>query len=83
MSSLVTLLKQEALWDVFELRAITTLQSRVEQQILRLEASKDSVGELLITGELSNGVRENSMRLRDLEEILLLQAHEDFETKVF
>ncbi len=83
MSNLVTLLKQEALWDVFELRAITTLQSRVEQQLLRLEGSKDSVGELLINGEIDNDVRENSVRLRDLEEILLLHAYGDFETKVF
>ena len=83
MSNLVTLLKQEALWDVFELRAINTLQSRVEQQLLRLEGSKDSVGELLVIGEIDNDVRESSMRLRDLEEILLLHAYGDFETKVF
>ena len=83
MSNLVTLLKQEALWDVFELRATTVLQRRVEQQLLRLEGSRNSVNELLIIGEIDNDIGENAMRLRDLEEILLLHAYGDFETKVY
>ena len=83
MSTLVTLLKLEPLWDVFELRAITTLQTRVEQQLLRLEGSKNSVDELLIVGEIDNDIGENAMRLRELEEILMLRAYGDFETKVF
>lgn len=82
MPDLVTLLKLEPLWDVFELRAIITLQSRVERQLLGLEGSKDSVAELSIIGEINNEIRENAMRLRDLEEILMLRAYEDFETKV-
>ncbi|CAD6572123.1 MAG: hypothetical protein ASARMPREDX12_004956 [Alectoria sarmentosa] len=81
MSTLVTLLKLEPLWDVFELRAITTLQTRVEQQLLRLEGSKNSVDELLIVGEIDNDIGENAMRLRELEEILMLRAYGDFETK--
>ncbi|KAI4244377.1 MAG: hypothetical protein L6R42_010474, partial [Xanthoria sp. 1 TBL-2021] len=36
------LLKDEQLWDVFQLRAIATLQSRVEQQLLALEKVKAS-----------------------------------------
>ncbi len=83
MSTLVTLLKLEPLWDVFELRAIQTLESRVEQQLLRLEGSKNSVDELLITGDINNDTGENAMHLRDLEESLLLHAYEDFEAKVF
>ena len=82
MSTLVTLLKLEPLWDVFELRAITTLQTRVEQQLLRLEGSKNSVDELLIVGDIDNDIGKNAMRLRELEEILMLRAYGDFETKV-
>ena len=82
MSNLVTLLKGELLWDVFELRAVTTLQSRVEQQLLRLESSKSFIEELLITEKVDNDIHEKATRLRDLEEMLLLQAHGDFETQV-
>lgn len=83
MSNLSTRLKLEPLWDVFELRAIATLQGRVEQQLLRLESSKESVGELLTYGEIDKDIRDNAMQLRDLEESLLLHAYEDFDTKVF
>ena len=83
MSNLVLLLRLEPLWDVFELRAITTLQSRVEQQLLRLEGSKDTVDELLNTSAINGDTRENAMLLRQLEETLLLHAYGDFEAKVF
>ena len=83
MSNLAALLKLEPLWDVFELRAITTLQKRVEEQLLRLEGSKESINELLSTGEMADGIGEQVMRLRELEEVLLLRAYEDFDAKVF
>ena len=83
MSNLVMLLKLEPLWDVFELRAISTLQSRVEQQLVRLEGSKNTVDKLLTTLEMNDNIRENAMRLREMEEILLLHAYADFEAKVF
>lgn len=83
MSNLVVLLKVEPLWDVFELRAITTLQDRVEQQLLRLEGSRKSVEEILTTVEMDNDIGENAMHLRELEEALLLHAYGDFEAKVF
>lgn len=83
MSNLFARLKLEPLWNIFELRAIATLQSRVEQQLLRLESSKASVDELLTIGEIDNNVCENGRHLRDLEERLLLHAYEDFENKVF
>ena len=82
MSNLVALLKLEPLWDVFELRAITTLQTRVEQQLLRLEGSKESVKVLMSTGEVADDIGEEVMRLRELEETLLLHAYEDFDAKV-
>ena len=83
MANLVTLLKLEPLWDVFGLRAITTLQSRVEQQLLRLEGSKSSIDELLVIPEIDYDICENAMHLRQLEENLLLHAYGNFETKVF
>ena len=83
MSNLVMLLKLEPLWDVFELRAICTLQSRVEQQLLELEGSKNTIGGLLATLEMDDDIRENAMRLRELEKTLLLHAYSDFEVKVF
>ena len=83
MSGLVTLLRLETLWDVFELRAITSLQDRVEQQLLRLEGSKKSVDELLTTVRVDDDIGESAMHLRELEEILLLHAYGDFEAKVF
>ena len=82
MSNLVSLLKLEPMWEVFELRAIATLQSRVECQLLRLEGSKDSVDRLLISGQVDCEIRENAMQLRGLEEALLLHAYGDFDTKV-
>ena len=83
MSNLSTRLKLEPLWDIFELRAIATLQSRVEQQLLRLESSKESVDELLSYGEIDKDIRDNVMQLRELEKHLLLHAYEDLDTKVF
>ena len=82
-TSLVTLLKVEPLWDVFELRAITTLQDRVERQLLRLEGSKKAVDELLVNGNIDDEVGKKAVHLRDLEETLLLHAYGDFEAKVF
>ena len=83
MSNLVTLLQLEPLWDVFELRATTTLQSRVEQQLLILDGSKASSDKPLAVGDIENDIRENAMRLRDLEETLMLRAYGDLEAKVF
>lgn len=83
ISNLVMLLKPEPLWEVFELRAISTLQSRVEQQLLRLEDSKNTIDRLLTSLETNDDIHENAMRLRDLEESLLLHAYADLKTKVF
>ena len=80
--NLVALLKLEPLWNVFELRAITMLQNRVEQQLLKLESSKNFVDELMNKGKVDDDIGENAMRLRDLEETLMLHAYADFETKV-
>ncbi|CAL8575732.1 hypothetical protein XPA_001637 [Xanthoria parietina] len=79
-SNLRDLLKDEQLWDVFQLRAVATLQNRVEQQLLALEkvkASKSSMHEFQEGGHPHFHVIE----LRELEEKLMLQAYEDFEHK--
>ncbi|KAL8915047.1 MAG: hypothetical protein Q9171_000487 [Xanthocarpia ochracea] len=80
-SNLQTLLKEEQLWDVFHLRAIVTLQSRVEQQLLALEKVKASIPSMY---ELAEGEYPycQTMKLRQLEEKLMSQAYEDFENKV-
>lgn len=80
-SNLRDLLKDEQLWEVFQLRAVATLQNRVEQQLLALEkvkASKSSMHEFQEGGYPYSHMRE----LRELEEKLMLQAYEDFEHKV-
>ena len=58
------------------------LQNRVEQQLLRLEGSKEAVGETYSLEDLEDMNYDNAMRLRDLEETLLLHAFEDFDKKV-
>ena len=76
------LLRKEPLWDVFQLRAITVLQNRVKQQLLKLEGSKEAVEETYSLEDLEDMNYDNAMRLRDLEETLLLHAFEDFDKKV-
>lgn len=75
------LLKDEQLWDVFQLRAIATLQGRVEQQLLALETVKASKSPM---HEFQKGGYPyfHTMKLREFEEKLMLQAYEDFEHKV-
>ncbi|KAL8852492.1 MAG: hypothetical protein Q9221_002616 [Calogaya cf. arnoldii] len=80
-SNVGDLLKEEQLWDVFHLRAIATLQNRMERQLLSLEKAKASISSM---GELENSGYPyfNTMKLRSLEEKLMLQAYEDFEDQV-
>ncbi|KAL8712722.1 MAG: hypothetical protein Q9225_006891 [Loekoesia sp. 1 TL-2023] len=82
ISWLRKLLEENPQWDIFHLRAIATLQGRVEQQLLALERSKGSISipRPEINGNFSS--YRTIMRLRELEERLMLQAYEDFEEKV-
>ena len=82
ISKLQALVQNDLLWDVFNLRAIIILQSRVEQQLFRLEGSKERVDMLMNDATIKSDIRNNTNRIRDLEESLLLHAYEDFETKV-
>ena len=83
MLQLSSLLEAEPLWDIFNLRAISTLQNRVEKQLFILKCSKKYIKEILETWKHDDNARNNALKLRDLEETLLLHAYEDFETKVF
>ena len=62
-------LRQSPAWDLFHLRAIVVLQSRVEHQLMYLEKTESSDSEEI-------------RRLRELEETLLFQAYEEFEEQV-
>ena len=75
-------LQQEALWDVYQLRAVILLNERVTQQLLRLETSEEHLQELWEVENFEDTVYDNAMKLRDLEQTLLLQAFEEFDTKV-
>ncbi|KAK4696695.1 hypothetical protein P7C71_g1268, partial [Lecanoromycetidae sp. Uapishka_2] len=81
LSQLLEILKQERLWDVFHLRAIATLQTRVEQQLFRLEGSKGYIDDLSEIEPLDSGIYLNAMKLRDLERSLLLHASDNFKMK--
>ncbi|KAL9132163.1 MAG: hypothetical protein Q9217_000097 [Psora testacea] len=79
LSVLRQTLCKDVMWDVFQLRAITTLQARVEQQLLRLESRKPRVGEIQMTGDVRAEIKGYAVGLRELEETLMLSAYEDFE----
>lgn len=72
-------LKLHPLWDIFSLRVITTLQARVEAQLLLLERNKDALGNELSIEKVDTKISHNASRLRGLEEAMLLQAYREFE----
>ena len=78
-SEIRQMLLKDVMWDVFQLRAIKTLQIRIEQQLFRLEDSKARVLEIQKTDSLGAENEVHARRLRDLEEMLMLEAYEAFE----
>lgn len=82
VSKLDLLLKALPLWDVFSLRAVTILQARVEVQLLSLERSKVQLKSSQSHENIDSKNRYKAMRLRDLEETLLLHAYQEFEDQV-
>ena len=82
VSKLQSLLKALPLWDVFSLRAVTILQARAELQLLSLERSKAQLKDSQTHQEIDSNISYKAMRLRDLEETLLLQAYQEFEEQV-
>lgn len=82
ISELDKLLKAELLWDVFELRAVATLQTRLESQLRALDSSEDRTQGILSTDEAIYPRLFNALRLRGLERTLMLRAYETLENRV-
>lgn len=83
ISNLDLLLKEEILWDVFHLRAITILQERIKSQLRHIEKDCSQVNTELAEDPIDSHTRRNALLLRDLEQKLMMQAHEFFEQQVF
>lgn len=83
VSNLSSLLRAERSWDVFNLRAIMTLQARIKEQLALLEASDSPFNEEeSVHNMVYSHAMRNALRLRNLEQTLMLQAYEDFEHQV-
>lgn len=76
------LLRADPLWDVYHLRAVTTLQGRVESQLHRLVSAREQMQVAAEKGRAGPTNLDIAMKLHDLEEELLMQAYEDFEHQV-
>ncbi|KAF2140569.1 uncharacterized protein K452DRAFT_252295 [Aplosporella prunicola CBS 121167] len=78
---LVDHLRNHAMWDLFQLRAVSMLQERVEKQLLLLHGSEEDV-QTAQKGEgtqIRPGVWSLIERLRGLERDLLERAYGDLE----
>ena len=82
VSKLDGLLRADPLWDVYNLRAVTILQGRVESQLHSLGSAGEQMQIAAEQGPSSLPNLEVAMDLHDLEEELLLQAYDDFEHQV-
>ena len=78
VTGLKKLLEADPKWDIFQLRAAVTLRDRIAQQLSALHKCKPSLP--LVPDHSSRS--HYAMRLRNLEEELMLQAHEIFENQV-
>ncbi|KAL9088600.1 MAG: hypothetical protein Q9165_006120 [Trypethelium subeluteriae] len=77
-------LLEDARWDIFQLRAVTVIQSRVESQLLSLSET-DNKANSTTYGENTSirpKVYSDALKLRSLERKLLEQAYEKFEQQV-
>ncbi|KAF2238054.1 SET domain-containing protein [Viridothelium virens] len=74
-------LLEDARWDIFQLRAVTVIQSRVESQLLSLSETDDKA--ISTTYGENTSIRpkaySDALKLRSLERKLLEQAYENFE----
>lgn len=84
VSTFGQLLEAHPLWDIFRLRMITVLQGRVAAQLSALESSKTRLGDIERSSHeyVDAKVSRYALRLRFLEETLLLQAYQDFDDQV-
>ena len=76
MSVLPKLIEDDPKRDVIHLRAVSILQSRLEEQLIRLENSKVFLHDSRLRDSFNY---MTAMKLRDLEETLMLHAYDDFE----
>lgn len=78
-AALTDTLKKEANWDVFQLRAIVTLQTRVVEQLQLLDETAEISLSSLNSQQVDKNIWKTIRRLRTLEEDLLHQASQSFE----
>lgn len=79
LSKFRQLLEKDDRWDVIHLRAITTLQSRVESQLVRLNGSDEDARKVQEYSDIRAEAEASAMELRDLEETLMLMAYQSLE----
>ncbi len=77
-SKLVGLLEKEPLWEVYQLRAVTILQSRIKEQLLCFSERPQDLADI---PDVDTSVLHTITRLRKLEMGLLEAAYEEFEKK--
>jgi hypothetical protein len=80
------ILSAEHLWDIFQLRAIITVQARIDSQLSMLQESEEQVVSARDTADEGREVRskiwDTAMKVRRLEAELLERALHDLELKV-
>ena len=82
VSHLKDILRQDPLWEVFQLRATSILQDRVQLQLSILDASEEQVQSARHSQDVSFNIWETVTRLRESECALLSEAYQDFEQAV-
>jgi hypothetical protein len=80
ISSLEYLLKVDPAWEIFQLRAVSQLQERVENQLMRLDQSEQGVQSKKLHTSAQSWV--TAVRLRALEKQLMREAILEFEKQV-
>ncbi|PGH00972.1 hypothetical protein GX51_05521 [Blastomyces parvus] len=82
--SLFDLLKTDPMWEIFQLRAVVTIQDRLQSQLLQLRASDEYVQrwlEYVDEKVIRRSVWQTILKLRELEGELLEAGLRDIETK--
>ncbi|KLJ13394.1 hypothetical protein EMPG_11645 [Blastomyces silverae] len=82
--SLLDHLKMDPMWEVFQLRAVVTIQDRMESQLLQLRASDEYVQrwlEYVDEKVIRRSVWQTTLKLRELEGELLEAGLRDIEAK--
>ncbi|KAI9784634.1 MAG: hypothetical protein M1839_001856 [Geoglossum umbratile] len=82
ISSLEDLLKAGPSWGIFQLRAVSLLQERVENQLMQLDQSEQAISSRFLTQARSQSRSQawvTAMRLRELEKKAMENAIIEFE----